>query len=516
MVLAAVLSAGTPPARDYFRRGLAAEKAGRMAEAFAAYSQAAGLEPGNRQYWMRSQAVRSRAELEAAPAAAEASGIEGVEKATARDLMDSRVPLPPTELAGAAGTHDFDLRGSPQSLFETVAKAYGLECVFDSDYRPPSGSIRFTVTGVSYREALHFLEAATGSFVVPLSAKRFVVARDTDQKRKELEPTAAVRIQLPDTATAQDFTQALQAVQQALALEKVSWSSQERVVVMRDRLSKLIPARALFEDLMRPRAEVGIELELLDVSRNDVVTYGLDFGTSFPIVALSTAFNNSPSVASGIAGVLAVGGGRTMLGLGIVDPSLVAKMSQASGSILTRAQVRSSDGQSAALTLGDRYPVVTSLYTDATSTSSSSTSSAYAPQVSYEDLGLSLKVTPTVHDSSELTLDIDASFREITGTTQDGLPVISNRSIKQKARLRFGSWAIVGGLLDRSQARTISGLSGLSRVPVLGVLGTTHKREDSSRQVLVMLRPVLLSPPAGAEPTYTHRTGSDTRPLSPL
>ena len=145
LALAACLLADDPSAAELFSRGRKAEKKGHMAEAYVFYSEAAALDPKNEQYWFRSQAVRSRAALEAKPVPSPATaGLLDPEPTepphfdsiTARDLADARKPLPPSELKAQPGTKDFDLNGNAQMLFENVARSFGLDCVFDSEYQP--------------------------------------------------------------------------------------------------------------------------------------------------------------------------------------------------------------------------------------------------------------------------------------------------------------------------------------------------------------------------------------------
>src|SRR6185295_14143037 len=97
---------------------------------------------------------------------------------------------------------------------------------------------RFELQEVDYREALEALQATTGSFVVPVSERVFMVVKDTPQKRKEVEPSVSISIPLPEPLSAQDFTAMIAAVQQSLALEKVAWDTQKNMVVIRDRISK--------------------------------------------------------------------------------------------------------------------------------------------------------------------------------------------------------------------------------------------------------------------------------------
>ena len=354
---------------DVYQKGLAAQKAGHMAEAFLLYSQASAMEPKNKTYWLHSQAVRTAAALEAGvmPLLEEETGarrngqLPAYPEISVQDRLEARKPLPPTELAAKEGTQDFKLRGDSRKLFEDVARAFQLECVFDGEYQPVN-NVKFEMTAVDYRDALHALEAATGSFVVPLTSKVFLVARDTPQKRAELEPNIAVEVRVPEIANPQDFNAAVTAVQQTFAIEKIGFDSASSTALLKGAISKVLPARALFEELMYPKAQVMVEMKMVELSRNDVLTYGIDFPTIFTLNPLTNWFNNKVSVPSAISGLLAFGAGKSLMGIGIVNPSLVAKMTESSGKTLIEAQLRSIDGQPATFHVGDRYPILTSGY----------------------------------------------------------------------------------------------------------------------------------------------------------
>ncbi len=509
-----------------FREAQKAERAGQMARAYLLYSQAAAVEPRNTTYWLRAEAVRTRALLEAKP------GSPRLEPAPTRrpagdsapvkldqigegDLADARRPQPPRELKATSERKDIALKADARELFERVAKSYGLDCVFDGDYPTAGPKIAFEMDQADYRDALHGAEAATGSFIVPLSEKVFLVVKDTVQKRQEKEPSATVLVAIPQTVTVQEAQELAVAVRQTLEIRKFGIDTQRRMIVLRDSVSKIRLAQPLIEQLLAYRPEVAVDLEFIEMSQTDARKIGIDLTTQFPVVNFVKILKSMPSIPQGVTRLALFGGGRTVFGVGLVDATVVAQMSKSNALSLMRSTIRSSDGQAATFHVGDKYPIVTSGFFGGPIATNAQVYTP-TPSFNFEELGLKLKVTPKVQGPDEVSLEVEAEFKVLGGTALNGIPIIAERKLNSRVRLREGEWGIVAGVMSANEARAVSGVAGLAQLPVLGALFRTVDRERDNRVVLIMMKPRLLSTPPSEVATHEWWTGTESRPLTPM
>ena len=87
------------------------------------------------------------------------------------------------------------------------------------------------------------------------------------------------------------------------------------------------------------------------------------------------------------------------------------------------------------------------------------------PGSEYEDLGIKIKVTPTLHADHEVTLHLEFEIRALANAAVNGIPVLSNRTLDQTVRLKEDEPSILGGLTDREETRSITGLPGFAEIP---------------------------------------------------
>jgi hypothetical protein len=87
------------------------------------------------------------------------------------------------------------------------------------------------------------------------------------------------------------------------------------------------------------------------------------------------------------------------------------------------------------------------------------------PGAEYEDLGIKVKATPTLHGNGEVTLQLEFEIRALANSSVNGIPVLSNRTLTQTVRLKENEPSVLGGLTDLEETRSITGLPGFAEIP---------------------------------------------------
>jgi len=111
------------------------------------------------------------------------------------------------------------------------------------------------------------------------------------------------------------------------------------------------------------------------------------------------------------------------------------------------------------------------------------------PGSEYIDIGLKVKATPTLHDDNEVTLQLEFEIKALSGTSQNGIPIISNRSVTQAVRLKENETSLVTGLLDRQETKSITGLPGFANLPVAGYLFGVRGNSFTNDELLILITP---------------------------
>jgi type II secretory pathway component GspD/PulD (secretin) len=117
------------------------------------------------------------------------------------------------------------------------------------------------------------------------------------------------------------------------------------------------------------------------------------------------------------------------------------------------------------------------------------------PASEYVDLGVKVKTTPTLHPNNEVTLLLEFEIRSLAGSSVNGIPVISNRTLTQTVRVKEDEPTLIGGLTDTEETRSITGLPGFAEIPIAGYLfgGRSNSQRDTELLILITPRKLRLA-----------------------
>ncbi len=165
-------------------------------------------------------------------------------------------------------------------------------------------------------------------------------------------------------------------------------------------------------------------------------------------------------------------------------------MSDSSSKLIQQPQIRASDGQKASLKIGERVPVATGSFQPGIG--GVGINPLVNTQFNYIDVGVNIDITPRVHGLDEITLklamDISAidSYQNIGGISQ---PVIGQRKIENEIRLKEGEVNILGGILENTQTKSLSGIPGLASIPLFKYLFADEQKEVNDNEIVFILIP---------------------------
>jgi Flp pilus assembly secretin CpaC len=161
--------------------------------------------------------------------------------------------------------------------------------------------------------------------------------------------------------------------------------------------------------------------------------------------------------------------------------------------------MRGGQGVDATFHLGQKYPILNASYAPIFNSPQISQvlgNQSYippVPSVSYEDLGLNFKAKPTVHGDGSVALQIELQLRSLTGQSDNGVPVISNREYKGSINLKDGEPAFVAGEISQTDMKSMSGLPGLGFVPILNQAMVSNTKQENSDELMIVITPHVLA-----------------------
>ena len=396
-------------------------------------------------------------------------------------------------------------------VFDTIGKLAGLTVIYDPDIQQKK--IATELNNVTLEQALDIVCLESKTFWKPVTENIIIVVPDQAQKRRDYDEQVVRTFYLNNVAIAQDLTEITTGLRQLLDLKRIQQVNSQNAIIIRDTPDKLMLAEKIIRDIDKAKPEVIVQVMILEARTDNLRNLGIVPGQSASI-AINPSYTSSSSSSSttGTTNTTTTNNGLTLQQLRHLNqsdvvltlPSATANflLTDSSTKILQNPELRGVDGQSAKLKIGDRVPVATGSFQAGVGVGSTSGAGFVNPlvntQFQYIDVGVNVDVTPHVHPNRDISMKVSIEVSSVTGTSTIGgisQPIISQRKVEHEIRLKEGEVSILGGLIQRTDTRTLNGWPGLASVPVMRYLFSGDNTEIQEDEVLIVLTPHIVRMP---------------------
>jgi len=487
-------------AASYVHQGQLLEKAGKLQEALTDFEQALAIDPSSFIAQQESNKVRLMIQKTLNPQATPPS--------TPESELDKRMEQAtgPVELAPISQTPiTLKLTEDSKTVYETIGRLAGVNVLFDPDYT--SRRIRVDLNGVTLQEALEITALESKTFWRPVTPNTIFVAADTAAKRKELEQSVIRTFYLSNLSQPNELQDMVNILRTLLDTQRLQQFPSQQAIVVRGTPDQIAMAGKLIEDLDKSRPEVVVEVAIMQVTRDKLRNLGINPPTSVSIVVQESPGTTTTTTVNGNAGnggtVTTSTANTGQINLNslahlnatnfeVTIPQATANflMSDSSSKLIQQPEIRASDGQKASLKIGERVPVATGSFQPGIG--GVGINPLVNTQFNYIDVGVNIDITPHVHGTDEVTLklamDISAvdSYQNIGGIQQ---PVIGQRKIENEIRMKEGEVNILGGILEDTFTKSLTGIPGLASIPLFRYLFAEESKEVKTNEIVFILIP---------------------------
>jgi len=497
--------------QQHVKRGQDLRKKGDLQASAAEFQKALGVDPASS---IAEQELRKTLEMIADQNHQTDAGNEANSVVSNDQLLAS---LPPEIKPLSRAPISLTMSNDSKVVFDTIGKLAGLTVIYDPDL--PARRITVNLNNVTLEQALDIVSIQSKSFVKPITENIVFVIPDQPQKRRDYDEQLVRTFYLSNTVTAQDLTEIVTGLRQILELKRIQQLNAQNAIIIRDTPDKLQIAEKFINDVDKAKPEVIIQVEVLQARTDRLRDLGI-----LPMQNASISVNPANSTTN--TGTGTGTGTPTSTGVSLdqlrhltnsdysfTAPSITlnAVLTDTFTKIIQNPEIRSVDGQQAKLKIGDRIPVATGSFSAGIGTTGTTGINPLVnTQFTYLDVGVNVDITPRVHPNHEVSMKVVIEVSSQTGVATIGgiqQPIISQRKIEHDIRLKEGEVNILGGLIERTDSKTLNGWPGLAKIPLLRYLFSEDKTDHQENEVLIVLVPRIVRMPewtkANLRPLYS-------------
>lgn len=364
-----------------------------------------------------------------------------------------------------------------KTIFESLSKTTKINFILDKDV-PSDLKATIFVKSVVFQDALDLL-LQTNQLEKKVLSDNSAIIYVNDPLRQREYKELSVRSYPLDYADAKQLSSILKTM---LNIRSMEIDTRSNTLLIKDSPEILTLAEKIIYAQDKPDPEVMLEMQVMEIKRSYLQELGVDTPTGLTVPVPST-------------NVLTVKDLRNVTGNSLVVngvPGLIFNTTNGDVNLLANPRIRVKNKEVAKIHIGEKVPVFTSNVASTGVTSQT---------VQYIDAGLKLEVEPTVSSSEDVSIKVNLNVNSIgdkvvasTGGNESVAFRVGTRSTSTQLRLHDGETQILAGLIDDQDRRNMSGLPGLSKLPLLGRLFSNQTDDKVKTEIVLSVTPHIIRP----------------------
>lgn len=369
---------------------------------------------------------------------------------------------------------------SIKEVITTLGKIADVNILFDNDFKDLP--VTFDFNNTTFLQALDTVLSSSHNFYKVIGRNTIIIAPDTPAKRAEYEETVSRTFYL-SSAEVEEVARTLRNV---LGIQMIATNVRLNTVTVKDRITRVMAAEKLVQQIDKPKPEIVVDVEILEVSRTRFQEYGILI-SSPNAQGINTTIFTKPDTLSLDPGPIV---SRSNWFISNFPQATLKLLKQSSDSkVLASLPLRSVTGETGRVRFGRQVPVPQTTFAPI---ATGGVNQQPITSFIYRDVGINIDVTPRVHRDGDITMELIIESSSIAGTGFGNLPEFSTSRVEKTLRLREGETSIIAGLVRDEEQKTQNGIPGLSHIPVLGHLFSDNTTSIKESDVVIALSPHII------------------------
>lgn len=407
-----------------------------------------------------------------------------------------------------------------QRIVRDLARELDLNVLFDSQSRLDNRRVKIELKNVTAAQALDAIFYQEGLFFEKVGPRTIIVANSN--RRQFFQQLVLKTFYLGNA----DPTKVANTLQKAIPAQpgrtptNVLIDEDTNSITIRDTAENIRLMSELIAALDKDRAEVVMDVQIYEVSKNDLLQIGNQIGDQGTLGNLGGAIPGIVPLNGAPLNVYGDSLPSTAIGIALNTPfsNLTAFQRKNNTKLIASTQIHAFNNEDSSARIGQRVPVQTASVIPFSNTQTPTTpGSAFGngyPVINYEQVGLTLKFKPIVFPNQDVQVTMEIESKDVIDASTL-TPTFTERTIKGTARVQNNKTLLLASVAQGVESRGREGLPILGLIPILGRLFTAPTRDNRQVDIVIAVTPRVIRAPAILPEDLIERpTGSLAVPTS--